>query len=227
MFIEGEIAILNENAKSGLPMRIGERVMIEDALLNNSNYDYRVSFDSGDFAKVKASELNKLSKSDEKYMDYIYTWNKVAYRGSEAIIVKVDYINHQAEIEFESGSTLISNFDMLQELEDDTVPVIDFDKLIIDFDNEQPTARTQSHRNVIEEIHTTFKIKNADYGNSFGEQYDEHGLLSAIIRLDDKMRRLKQLNKQEAQVKDESIRDTVLDLANYAIMTVMELDKVK
>jgi hypothetical protein len=39
------------------------------------------------------------------------------------------------------------------------------------------------------------------------------------------MRRLKQLIKQEAQVKDESIRDTVLDLANYAIMTVMELDK--
>jgi hypothetical protein len=53
------------------------------------------------------------------------------------------------------------------------------------------------------------------------------GYLSAVIRLDDKMRRLKQLLKQDAQVKDESIRDTVLDLANYAIMTVMELDNNK
>lgn len=81
------------------------------------------------------------------------------------------------------------------------------------------------HRKILDEIHHTYKIKNADYGNSFGEQYHEYGLLSSLIRLDDKMRRLKQLNKQEAQVKDESIRDTVLDLANYAIMTVMELDK--
>ena len=88
-------------------------------------------------------------------------------------------------------------------------------------------TRTERHRLVIEEIHKTFKIKNADYGNSFGEQYDEYGLLSALIRLDDKMRRLKQLTKSEAQVKDESIRDTVLDLANYAIMTVMELDSEK
>lgn len=95
-----------------------------------------------------------------------------------------------------------------------------------DFSNvSKPKTRTDLHREVIEEIHNTFKIKNADYGNSFGEQYDEYGLLSAVIRLDDKMRRLKQLMKQEAQVKDESIRDTILDLANYAIMTVMELDK--
>ncbi|WP_425203766.1 nucleotide modification associated domain-containing protein [Priestia megaterium] len=83
----------------------------------------------------------------------------------------------------------------------------------------------QLHKNIINEIHDTYLRKNADYGNSFGDQYSEYGLLSALIRLDDKMRRLKQLTKQEAQVKDESIRDTVLDLANYAIMTVMELDK--
>lgn len=87
------------------------------------------------------------------------------------------------------------------------------------------TNNTYRHKQLIEEIHNTYKIKNADYGNSFGDQFEEHGLLSAVIRLDDKMRRLKTLSKQEAQVKDESIRDTVLDLANYAIMTVMELDK--
>jgi len=87
------------------------------------------------------------------------------------------------------------------------------------------TNNTERHKQLIEEIHNTYKIKNADYGNSFGDQFEEHGLLSAVIRLDDKMRRLKTLSKQEAQVKDESIRDTVLDLANYAIMTVMELDK--
>ena len=81
------------------------------------------------------------------------------------------------------------------------------------------------HKKILNEIHDTYKRKNADYGNSFGEQFIEYGLLSAVIRLDDKMRRLKQLLKNEAQVKNESIRDTLLDLANYAIMTIMELDK--
>lgn len=81
------------------------------------------------------------------------------------------------------------------------------------------------HKKILNEIHDTYKRKNADYGNSFGEQFIEYGLLSAVIRLDDKMRRLKQLLKNEAQVKDESVRDTLLDLANYAIMTIMELDK--
>ncbi|MFA1509906.1 nucleotide modification associated domain-containing protein [Priestia aryabhattai] len=85
----------------------------------------------------------------------------------------------------------------------------------------------QLHKDIITEIHDTYLKKNADYGNSFGDQYSEYGLLSALIRLDDKMRRLKQLTKQEAQVKDESIEDTLLDLSNYCIMTIMELRKEK
>lgn len=45
------------------------------------------------------------------------------------------------------------------------------------------------------------------------------------IRLGDKFNRFKSLSKgNEWHVKDESIRDTLLDLANYAILTVMELD---
>lgn len=81
------------------------------------------------------------------------------------------------------------------------------------------------HKEILNEMHDTYLRKNADYGNSFSEQFDEYGLLSALIRLDDKMRRLKQLSKNEAQVKDESIRDTLLDLANYSVMTIMELKK--
>ncbi|MGM7685191.1 nucleotide modification associated domain-containing protein [Cytobacillus sp. Hm23] len=47
------------------------------------------------------------------------------------------------------------------------------------------------------------------------------------MRLDDKMKRLKQLHNNTAQVKDESMTDTLLDLANYAVMSVMELNKTK
>lgn len=86
-------------------------------------------------------------------------------------------------------------------------------------------ANAELHSAILNELHDTYKRKNADYGNSFEEQFNEYGLLSSFIRLDDKMRRLKQLTNNTAQVKDESIRDTLMDLANYSIMTVMSLDK--
>ena len=37
----------------------------------------------------------------------------------------------------------------------------------------------------------------------------------------------KQINDVSAQVKTESLRDTLMDLANYAVMTVMRLDQDK
>lgn len=71
----------------------------------------------------------------------------------------------------------------------------------------------------------TYAAKNHDYGNSFEESLDECGLVASVVRLGDKMNRIKSLIKKEAQVKDESIKDTLLDMANYAIMTVMWMNK--
>ena len=68
-----------------------------------------------------------------------------------------------------------------------------------------------------------YERKNADYGNSFSKSFEEFGLTSPVIRLSDKVERLKTLSKQEAKVKDESIQDTVMDIAVYAMLTLMEL----
>ena len=59
--------------------------------------------------------------------------------------------------------------------------------------------------------------KNADYGNSFEEQYNKRGLLGVLIRLEDKIARLDNLQKNTAKV-DESIKDTLVDLAGYALL---------
>lgn len=71
----------------------------------------------------------------------------------------------------------------------------------------------------------TYANKNHDYGDSFEQSLYEFGLIASIVRMGDKMNRIKSLSKKEAEVKDESIKDTLLDLANYAIMTVMWLNK--
>lgn len=71
----------------------------------------------------------------------------------------------------------------------------------------------------------TYAAKNHDYGNSFEQSLDKFGLVASVVRLGDKMNRIESLTKKEAQVEDESIKDTLLDMANYAIMTVMWMDK--
>lgn len=82
----------------------------------------------------------------------------------------------------------------------------------------------ERYNRVVDELRDIYVAKNTDYGSSFADLFAEFGVLSTVIRLQDKVGRLKTLCKQEAQVKDESIRDTLLDIANYAIMSVMELD---
>ena len=82
------------------------------------------------------------------------------------------------------------------------------------------------HDRICLELNNIYEKKNADYGNSFENSLDKHGLIAGIVRMDDKMSRLISLNsKNEQQVMDESLRDTLMDLANYAIMTVMWLDE--
>ena len=84
----------------------------------------------------------------------------------------------------------------------------------------------QIHEKVCQELTETYEKKNADYGNSFENSLDKHGLIAGIVRMDDKMSRLISLNsKKEQHVMDESMRDTLMDLANYAIMSVMWLDE--
>ena len=71
----------------------------------------------------------------------------------------------------------------------------------------------------------TYKAKNKDYGDSFADSFKEFGITSAVVRMTDKMNRIKSLSKKgDRQVKDESLIDSLKDLANYALMTVIELE---
>lgn len=71
-----------------------------------------------------------------------------------------------------------------------------------------------------------YSKKNKDYGNSFDQSLDEDGLLVVKIRLGDKLRRFAQLIKgEEGLVKDETLVDTLLDLANYSLMAIKWIEK--
>lgn len=92
---------------------------------------------------------------------------------------------------------------------------------------EQPTGDADAFRDITNGMYDTFKAKNSDYGNSFSELFSECGMTYAYGHLSEKLKRVKSLMSDEAKVKDESMRDSLLDLANYAVLTIMELDKTK
>lgn len=70
-----------------------------------------------------------------------------------------------------------------------------------------------------------YEAKNTDYGSSVSDTYRDFGLVSFLVRIQDKLNRLKTLSKQNAKVTDEKIEDTLLDMANYSILALIELKK--
>ena len=82
------------------------------------------------------------------------------------------------------------------------------------------------HQELLDEIHQLYLDKNEDYGDSVHVTFKQLGLTSAVSRICDKTNRLITFcQKGRLNVRTEKIRDTLLDLANYAILTVMEIDE--
>ncbi len=82
--------------------------------------------------------------------------------------------------------------------------------------------RVEQLKTVQNESRELFSRKNADYGDAFAT----YGTIGVLVRLGDKIQRLSSITKKSVTlVDDESLRDTLIDLHNYAAMAVMLLDE--
>lgn len=87
------------------------------------------------------------------------------------------------------------------------------------------TPKAKRHQELLNGLHETFVRKNHDYGDSFSVTFKEFGIISFIVRAQDKWNRIKSLSMDGKSAKvAESLQDTLLDLANYCIMASMELE---
>lgn len=100
----------------------------------------------------------------------------------------------------------------------------EFERLYLEKQHRPEVNGENRFRFITEEMTTLYSQKNTDYGDAFTESLDEDGLLVSKIRLKDKLKRFAQLIENDALVNDESMRDTLIDMANYAVMTMMWLD---
>ena len=87
-------------------------------------------------------------------------------------------------------------------------------------------TKVERFKEIANDLAELYEKKNADYGDSFGETYQKLGVISAITRMTDKLNRFTNLNlKGNQKVNNETLKDTILDLAAYAIMTAIEIER--
>lgn len=89
--------------------------------------------------------------------------------------------------------------------------------------------KSEMYNEILEELRKTYEAKNADYGDSVGDTYNKFGDVSFLTRITDKYNRILSLADRGecGQVKDESLNDTILDMANYCILWVIEREAKK
>ena len=108
--------------------------------------------------------------------------------------------------------------------------IIDWDKIIkiYNMNNEMSNKNLDTRHPfevITDKMFQTYLKKNKDYGNSFDQSLDKWGLSVAAIRLGDKLNRFESFVKNGVfSVEDEGVRDTLSDMACYAIMTIMYLN---
>jgi hypothetical protein len=83
-------------------------------------------------------------------------------------------------------------------------------------------TRTEQMEKIQKEALELFRKKNIDYGDAFAK----YGVIGVLMRIEDKLQRSISITKNGVNlVPDESIRDTLIDLHNYAAMALMLIDE--
>jgi hypothetical protein len=160
----------------------------------------------GDLVKIKES-----IQAGEKYGECDVNEPMLKFRGAVDTIVDVD-IDGDFYLA-DKNNPYSWNKDMLEPF----VPENPLMRLKMD--------RLGIYQHLLANLEETYKNKNNDYGNSVADTYEKFGNLSFLVRITDKYNRLLTLcnpNAPEQKVKDEAIEDTILDLANYCLLWLVE-----
>lgn len=189
---------------------------------------------------VKKQEINRRNKRRDKatvwdmpyldkcsiHIDYAIENNKpcnVKKEGNEDMDFSIDFLDKAIDSLF--VETLCNNDNLSKCIES----IIQYLKEVNQKEGE-PEADSNKEdadrfKEITDKMFETFKEKNHDYGSSFSNLFKECGMTYAYGHMAEKLERVKSLMKDDANVKGEGMKDSLIDLANYAILTVMEIEK--
>lgn len=173
----------------------------------------------GDKVRVKSLEWYNSKKNDrgnvvEKPNDYVFAKMMSAYCDKEFEIKK---INYNGVVILKGNNCSWHDWMFEDDTDNNNIKKRKVDESDIDIEN-----YIHPFQEITNGLYETYCKKNRDYGNSFEQSLNKFGEISALIRISDKYNRLCSLiTNKEQEVKDESIDDTILDMANYLIMWQM------
>ena len=125
----------------------------------------------------------------------------------------------------------VEKMDTTQIIKADDMPDDAIESLVTaTFGQPEDSDKAKKHMMICKQLNQTYQEKNADYGDSFSETYQKLVIISAVTRISDKTNRLISLagkSEVERMVKDETLRDTLIDLAGYAVLTLLEMEETK
>ena len=99
---------------------------------------------------------------------------------------------------------------------------------IISIEESLCDKQVETFASIVKEMTELYAKKNHDYGNSFDDGCDKLGVSYPLGRMLDKMNRLIAcMGKEETMQINESIEDTLTDLACYSVMTLSYLKRKK
>ena len=146
---------------------------------------------------------------NSEYGGIVYVECMDKFKDKECVITYVDDTSYHI-----NDSKYWWTDEMLQPVENNIMEVNNMDRLGI-------------YQHIISNLEDTYKKKNSDYGNSVGDTYEKFGDISFLTRITDKYNRMVNLvcnSNNVRKVKDEALEDTILDLANYCLLWLVERD---
>lgn len=191
-----------------------EPVTIEDNLKEEIKGEINLKYEIGDVVRIKNNLQEGEKYGELNVMDYM-----LPFRGTIDIIENID----------EDGDYHLANNNNPYVWSEGMLEPVELKKEITfssDLKSTTPNiSRLTIYQYLLNHLEEMYEAKNNDYGNSVADTYDKFGCVSFLVRITDKYNRLMTLcnpNAPEQRVKDEKIDDTILDLANYCLLWLVE-----
>ena len=174
-----------------------------EEIKEENNMKYKI----GDVVRIKES-----IQEGEKYGKCNVIESMLKFKGTVDVIEKID---KDGDFELADDNNPYSwNKDMVESIKQ-IIPLSDLESAKMD--------RLGIYQYLLNNLEETYKAKNNDYGNSFADTYEKFGCVSFLVRITDEYNKLLTLcdpNIPEQRVK--KIDDTILDLANYCLLWLVE-----
>ena len=192
---------------NGFKWRSGDKMNYKN-IWSRENKNTTITFDNVSRGGVYVVNLEKLLNNELKDLEGL----------KELELNETETINQDFAV-FISGKDITNDILIKKDDEHGDFKLKQTGEIVYQQKNEQEYTK------LMFENRTIYLDKNRKYGDAFTDTIKKYGYISAITRMNDKFNRIEQFTLNGFKDEEEGLRDSLMDLANYCYMYVMEIDR--